>query len=81
MGPRTTAGCSSWRFMESVGGDEASDCKRSMKFFLNSSCLISSVRGIGILIFCISCTKLKEDVSFGISLISGTCWWTMGGRG
>jgi hypothetical protein len=45
MGPRTTAGFSSWRFMESVGKHEASDCKISEKHFLNSPCLISSVRG------------------------------------
>jgi hypothetical protein len=57
--------------MQSVDGPGASYFNRSEKRFLNSPCLINSVRGTGILIFWISCSKLKEDVNFGISLISG----------
>jgi hypothetical protein len=37
---------------------------------LKSSCLTSSEMGTWILIFCISCSKLKEERGFRVSLTS-----------
>jgi hypothetical protein len=48
---------------------------------LKSSCLTSSEMGIGVLIFSISCSKMKEEGGFRISLTSGTRLLTIGGGG
>jgi hypothetical protein len=46
---------------------------------LKSSCLTSSERGTGILIFWISCSKLKYKWGFRISFTSGAGLLTIGG--
>jgi hypothetical protein len=46
-----TAGFLSWRFTESVGWQDGSDCNSLDRYFLKLSCLTSFEIGTGILIF------------------------------